>query len=175
MSTRPSLAPFLRASSLHIGAAAASSSLRDELTTDGLVDAHDFDAAYAVARLTPGTNLLALYALLGHRLGGWGLALQAVVIGTLVPAAIALAVAIAYSQNTSPIVAAVMQGARAGGLAVFLGAVVRLIRPQFAAHPRLGPVFAGVAFAVVWWLPANLLIVLLVAGATGALSLRRVR
>ena len=163
---------FIRASSLHIGAAAASAALRDELVADGSLDAHDFDAAYAIARLTPGTNLLALYALLGHRLGGWSLAVQAVFIGALVPAFIALAVAMAYSQNTSPAMAALMQGARAGGLAVFLGAVVRLMRPQVSAHRRLGVVFAVVAFAVSWWLATNVLAVLVISGGIGAFVLR---
>jgi chromate transport protein ChrA len=65
------LAPFLRASSLHIGAAAAAASLRHDLVKEGKVESRDIDAAYAISRVTPGTNLLALYALLGHRLGGW--------------------------------------------------------------------------------------------------------
>ena len=68
---RPGIGPFVRASALHIGAAAATASLRDELIQDERATAHDVDAAYAVSRVTPGTNLLALYALLGHRLGGW--------------------------------------------------------------------------------------------------------
>jgi hypothetical protein len=31
-----------------------------------------------VSRITPGADLLGLYALLGHRLGGWPLAVKAV-------------------------------------------------------------------------------------------------
>ena len=75
------LTAFLRASSLHIGAAAATAALREELTLEHPVTPRDIDAAYAVSRITPGTNLLALYAQLGHNLGGWPLAGQAVAVG----------------------------------------------------------------------------------------------
>jgi chromate transport protein ChrA len=68
-----------------------------------------------------------------------------------------------------------MRGARAGGLAVFLGAVVRLIRPQLTHHRRLGVVFAVAAFGVVWFLPVNQLSVLLAAGGLGAVVLRPAR
>jgi chromate transporter len=169
------LGPFLRASSLHLGAAAAASSLRHELVANGSLDRADFDAAYAIARLTPGTNLLALYALLGHRLGGWRLTLAAVAVGIMLPSTVAVLIAILYSQNASPVVALIMRGARAGGVAVFLGAVVRLIRPQLTEHRRLGITFAVVAFAVVWCLPINQLFVLLVAGGLGAVILKPTR
>jgi chromate transport protein ChrA len=59
------LGPFLRASTLHIGAAAATASLREELVRAGRVTPREIDGAYAVSRLTPGTNLLALYAVIG--------------------------------------------------------------------------------------------------------------
>ena len=103
------------------------------------------------------------------------MALQAVAVGVLVPAGVALMIAVSYSHSASPAIASVMQGARAGGLAVFLGAVVRLIRPQLSEHRWLGSVFAVVAFGVVWLLPANQLSVLLVAGGLGALVLRPAR
>src|SRR5688572_11701868 len=116
------LAAFVRASSLHIGAAAAAASLRHDLVKDHGLEGRDIDAAYAVSRLTPGTNLLALYALLGHRLGGWSLAVQAVAVGALVPATVAVLIAVLYLEYPSPLVSTFMAGARAGGVAVFLGA-----------------------------------------------------
>jgi chromate transporter len=136
------------------------------------IGAADFDGAYAVARLTPGTNLLALYALLGHRLGGWGLALSAVAIGVVIPSAVAVLVAAFYVESTSPFLSLVMRGARAGGLAVFLGAVVRLSRPQLTEHRRLGLAFALVAFVAAWLFPMNQLFILLTAGGLGAVVLR---
>jgi chromate transport protein ChrA len=166
------LAAFVRASSLHIGAAAAAASLRHDLANDHRVEAHDIDAAYAVSRVTPGTNLLALYAVLGHRLGGWPLALQAVAIGALVPAVMAVLIAFFYTEYSSPVVAALMKGARAGGVAVFLGAAVRLLKPQLNASARTGTMLTVVAFLAAWFLPVSPFVVLLLAGASGVLWLR---
>lgn len=172
MSSSSPLAAFARASSLHIGAAAAAASLRHDLVKDHELQPRDIDAAFAVSRITPGTNLLALYALLGHRIGGWPLALQAVAVGAVVPAVLVLLVVIAYDRNASPTLAALMTGARAGGIAVFLGAAVRLLKPQVAGHPRAGVAFAVGAFVVAWAMPVNLFIVLLLAGVVGAVLLQ---
>ncbi len=166
------LGAFVRASSLHIGAAAAAAFLRDDLAKEHHVPARDIDAAYAVSRITPGTNLLALYALLGHRLGGWSLAVQAVAVGAVIPALIVVAIAVLYTHYSTPIVAALMTGARAGGVAVFLGAAVRLLKPQVVERPRIAIAFALVAFTVAWMLPVRLFLVLVLAGAGGALFLR---
>ena len=62
------LLEFIRASSLHVGAAAAAAALRRDLVDTGRLPSASFDEAYAVARLTPGTNLLAMYTLLGEKL-----------------------------------------------------------------------------------------------------------
>jgi chromate transport protein ChrA len=166
------LAAFVRASAFHTGAAAAASSLRHDLAKDHRVQPHDIDAAYAVSRITPGTNLLALYAVLGHRLGGWSLAVQAVAVGALVPAAIAVLIAFAYTEYQSALVEALMKGARAGGVAVFLGAAVRLLRPQLSAKARTGVAFAAAVFVVAWFLQVSLFVVLLLAAAAGAGFLR---
>lgn len=170
--SRSALGAFLRASSLHIGAAAATVSLREELVRDHGLTPQDVDAAYAIARVTPGTNLLALYALLGHRLGGWALALQAIAVGSLVPASVAILIAVLYSRSTSPVTADVMAWARAGGVAVFLGSAIRLLRPQLADRPRVGSVFTLVAIVAAWLLPVNLFAVLVIAGMAGAIWLR---
>ena len=92
---------FVRASSLHVGAAAAAAALRRDLVDKGRLPASAFDEAYAVARVTPGTNLLAMYALLGvfawaivrlgrpqlqqHRRRGVALAVTTLVMTWLVP------------------------------------------------------------------------------------------
>jgi chromate transporter len=170
-SSKPILA-FVRASCLHIGAAAAAASLRHDLVGRHQLTAHDIDAAYAVSRVTPGTNLLALYAILGHRLGGWRLALAAIAVGALLPASFAVLIAYAYSHSTSPILTALMAGARAGGVAVLLGAAVRLLKPQVVAYPRAGAAFLVLAFLVAWTSPVSLFVVLLISGGAGALWLR---
>jgi chromate transporter len=166
--TRP-LVPFFRASVGHLGAAAATASLRRDLVERQSFDAAAFDQAFAIARLTPGTNLLALYTLLGHALGGWRLAVSALAVGTIAPALVTLLMAAAYTAASgNPLVARGMQGARAGALAVFLWAVVQLARPQLAAHGRRGAVLALAALAAVVVFPSYQLLILIAAGGLGA-------
>jgi chromate transport protein ChrA len=136
------------------------------------IEPRDFDAAYAVSRITPGTNLLALYALLGHRVGGWPLAVQAVSVGALVPAAVTMLLAIGYTSFTSPAMDGIVTGARAGGVAVFLGAAVRLLRPQLTAHPIAGTALTLAVFVAGWVLPISLFVLLLATATAGAILLR---
>lgn len=129
------LASFLRASGLHVGAAAAAAALRHDLVDRGQLTASEFDEAYAIARVTPGTNLLAMYTLLGKRLAGWRGAASALAVGTVIPAATAGLFAATYIRFSDiPLAARAMQGARAGALAVLLWAAVRLLRPQITLH-----------------------------------------
>ena len=100
---------------------------------------------FAVARLTPGTNLLALFALLGSHVAGWRGALVTLTVGTAVPGLIATVVAAVYVRHASaPFVVYAMAGAKAAAFAVFLWAVVRLSRPVLRQQRR-----RGVAFTVV--------------------------
>lgn len=167
------LGAFLRASSLHTGAAAAAAALRRDLVEGGPLPGAAFDEAYAVAHVTPGTNLLAMYTLLGERFAGWPGALSALAVGTLVPAAITVLLAAAYVAYAGhALTGRAMQGARAGALAVFAWAIVRLIRPQLKQHPRSGSVIAGATVVVTLLLPLPQFLVLLIAAAVGAAFLR---
>jgi chromate transport protein ChrA len=168
------LRTFARASALHIGAAAAAAALRDDLVDGGHVDRAAFDESYAAARLTPGTNLLALYTALGYELSGWRGAVLALAAGTLVPGAIVIAITAAYVEHVSnAFVALAMRGARAGALAVLLWAVVRLIRPVLVEQPARGGALAvGVLVLSFTGVLAPLWIVLL-AGAFGAAGFRQ--
>ena len=164
---------FIRASSLHVGAAAAAAALRRDLVDSGRLLGREFDEAYAVARVTPGTNLLAMYTLLGERFGGWRGALVALAIGSLVPALIAAALGAAYVGYVGhPLAREVMQGARAGALAVFAWAIVRLARPQFEQHRRRGVALAVATLVLTLVLPIPQFVILLVAGGLGAAFLR---
>ena len=157
-----------------MGAAAAAASLREELLERGALTSSDFDEAYALARLTPGTNLLAMYVLLGKRLGGgWRGAAAALAAGAVIPAAIAGMVAAGYVQYAGhPLAARAMQGARAGALAVILWAVVKLLRPQLLLHGVRAVVVAATTLAVTLTLPIPQVALLIVAGVVGAV-LRR--
>ena len=145
---------FIRASSLHVGAAAAAAALRRDLVDTGRLPGTAFDESYAVARVTPGTNLLAMYTLLGERFAGWLGALLALAVGTLVPAIVAVTLGAAYVEYADhPLAREVMQGARAGALAVFAWAVVRLLRPQLQQHRVRGIALALATLAMTLVLP----------------------
>lgn len=165
---------FLRASGLHVGAAAAAAALRRELVEQRFVTEGEFDEAYVVARVTPGTNLLAMYVLLGQRLAGWRGAAIALVAGTIVPAAIVGLIAAAYVTTAGHLlVEKAMQGARAGAFAVLLWASIRLLRPQLA-HARARAVALGaVTLVVALSTTLSPFVVLLLAGGIGAISLKR--
>jgi chromate transporter len=167
------LAQFVRASSLHVGAAAAAVALRRDLVDSGRLASGAFDEAYAVARVTPGTNLLAMYVLLGERFAGWTGAVTALGIGVFVPAVIAVLLGAAYVQYSDhAIVRQAMQGARAGALAVFAWAIVRLVRPQIQQHRRRGIAIAFAALLVTLTLPLPQFMILLIAGGVGAALLK---
>ena len=138
------------------------------------LESSEFDEAYAVARLTPGTNLLAMYALLGKRLGGWRGAATALTAGTIIPAVIASVVTsllVAYAGN--PLAAKAMQGARAGALAVLLWASVRLLRPQLVEHRVRGVALAVASFLAVLLVSVPQILLLLAAAGVGAAFLPR--
>ncbi len=167
------LLAFIRASSLHVGAAAAAAALRRDLVDSGRLPGTAFDAAYAVARVTPGTNLLAMYTLLGERFAGWPGALLALAVGALVPAIVAVTLGAAYvAYADHPLAREAMQGARAGALAVFAWAVVRLLRPQLQQHRGRGIALALATLAMTLVLPVPSFVVLLVAGGLGAAFLQ---
>jgi chromate transport protein ChrA len=65
-----------------------------------------------------------------------------------------------------------MQGARAGPLAVFVWAIVRLVRPQLEQQRARGVMLALATFAMTLALPISQFVVLLIAGGIGAAFLR---
>lgn len=163
---------LVRAAGLHVGAAASAAALRRDLVETGQLQPEHFDEAYAVARLTPGTNLLAMYVLLGERFRGWSGALSALLIGVFVPSLIAVTLGVAFVRLADrPLTQLVMQGARAGALAVFAWAIVRLARPQVRALRWRGLAVAATTAALLW-VGAPTFVALLVAGAAGSVVLR---
>jgi chromate transporter len=167
------LPALIESASMHVGAAASAASLRGRLVEQGFVDEAQFDQCFAVARLTPGTNLLALFALLGSHVAGWRGALVALALGTAVPGLIATVIAAVYVRHASaPLVVYAMAGAKAAAFAVFLWAVVRLSRPVLRQQRRRGVAFTIVVAtaAVTGHVPPFVL--LLGAGALGAWWLR---
>jgi chromate transport protein ChrA len=107
-----------------------------------------------------------MYTLLGQRFAGWPGALMALGVGAFVPATIAVILGAAYVEYCdNPIARQAMQGARAGALAVFAWAVVRLLRPQLQQHRGRGIALALTTLAMTVVLPIPPFVTLLVAGA----------
>lgn len=162
-----------KASTLHVGAAATAAALRDDLTWDQRITEDQFNELFAVGRLTPGTTLLALQMLLGYSLAGWRLALAALTVGTMLPAAIIVVLVSVYvTYSSHPLVAHLMDGAQAGALAVFVWAAVRLAAPVIVRHRLRGGVAAVLLAIVVIADVLHPVVVLLIAAVVGGLFLQ---
>lgn len=165
-------AALIRASSLHVGAAAATVALRKDLVETGQLAPEHFDEAFAVSRVTPGTNVLAMYVLLGERFGGWRGAIAALLIGAFVPSLIVVLLGVVYVEVADrPLTQLMMQGARAGALAVIAWAIIQLARPQLVAQRWRGAAIVVVTSGLIW-IGTPTVLVLILAGALGAFVLR---
>lgn len=163
----------LRASSVHIGGIATQSWLRTMLVDTGRLAADDFNRAFAVARLTPGTNLLAFYVALGHKVARWRGALACLSVATLVPGTIAAVLGVLYVRYAAAAgVDRFMAGAQAGAVAVLFWTAARLLTVTTAERPARGTVLALGAAAVVWSGAVTPVVILLAAAALGAVFLR---
>jgi chromate transporter len=164
---------FIRAASLHVGAAAAAVSLRRHLVETGVVSNDDFNRCFAIARLTPGTNLLALYAALGYRIAGWRGAASALFVGAITPAAFTCALAVLYVSNSGNyFVSRFMSGAKAGALAVLVWGVVRLVWPVLQQHRGRATGLAVGALALAISGTLSPFFVLVIAAIVGVFILR---
>ena len=135
-----------------------------------------FTQCFAVARLTPGTNLLALYAALGYGLASWRGAFSMLAVGAIVPAVIAVAAAAAYVRFVEhPVVGRFMAGARAGALAVLLWALVRLARPVLVEQRTAAVAVAVLTFAVAATGRLSSFVLLLLAGGAGVFVFKQRR
>jgi chromate transporter len=130
-----------------------------------------FQLAYALSRLTPGTNSLAFIACIGDQLRGAVGTMVAVPAGSIPCAAIALGLTAAYaSWGHSSVVDVMTRGALAAAVAVTVIAGVTLIRPYRKTASKLKlAVFGGGAFAAAQLLGLSPLIVL-AAAAVGGLA-----
>ena len=162
------LSHLAKTSVSHIGAGATSTALRDRLVTARIVRADDYDAIFAAARLTPGTNLLALFAGLGRLVGGLRGAIAAVTLGTA-PAAMISAVVCAaflkYGSRTE--VARGIVAASAAALSVLVWAALRFLRVPGLKHST-GTFAVGMAVVALQALNVPPVMLLLAAAAAGA-------
>ena len=168
----PSLAAiFLKRGNLTFGSATALAALlRDDLVDRfGWLDDATFALIYTLARVTPGTNMLALYAGLGWKLRRWSGVLVALLCASVPPSIIVVLLTLAYQGAQSNVVGrAAAGGAVASVVGIIIGGSWLLLRPAIRAGHVVRPiVFAAGAFLLARQLEFSPLTIIAVAAAVG--------
>lgn len=169
----PVLALITRASTLHVGGIATMTWLRERFVATNSLTAGEFERAFAVARLTPGTNLLAFFAAVGYTVARWWGAFACLVVSSVLPAAITVVLSVLYVDHAaSPLIERFMEGARAAAVAILGWNAVRFF--AVTAKRRwlraLGVAMVTLAAATSGRVP--LIVILLVAAAAGTALFR---
>lgn len=124
--------------------------------------------AYGLARVTPGTNLLAFCAATGWLLRGVGGATVALLAASLPCSVIATLITALYELwSGNRIIAAALNGAMAGAVAVMAAAGWTLVRPYLRLVPRLQAALLVAGSFVLGLFSVAPLRVLLLAAAVG--------
>ena len=147
-----------------------SAKLRDELVERrGWLGPSQFALSFALARLTPGTNLLAFCSAAGWYLRGMRGAAAALIAVSLPASAVTVLLTLAYlAWHKHPLGSAAIAGAMAAVVGVILGGVALLIRAHAARRewPRAA-VLVAFGFIAAYWLNWTPLAVICAAAASG--------
>jgi len=133
-SLRALAAAFIRYGNLTFGGGSATIATlhREIVERRGWIEQHPFDLAYALSRLTPGTNLLAFSTAIGWMLQQWAGASTTLLAASLPCSALAVAVTAFYelwSRNATA--QAALRGALAAAVGVMVITGVTIIRPHW--------------------------------------------
>lgn len=150
-SLRTLAAVFVRYGNLTFGGGSATIATlhREIVERRRWIEQHPFDLAYALSRLTPGTNLLAFSAAIGSMLRSWRGAIITLLAGSLPCAGLAVAVTVFYELWTRDVTTQIaLRGALAAAVGVMVITGVTIIRPHWrsASWVKL-LVFVGGSFA----------------------------
>jgi chromate transporter len=118
----------------------------------GWLSNEQFALSFALARVTPGTNLLAFCAGAAWLLLGWAGAIVAVIVATIPSAALVVWLTIAFESAQHPVAAGAVRGATAAVVGMMAAAVWILLKPHFRqarAAVRAVTIFAG-AMLLFW-------------------------
>lgn len=139
--SRPSLRKlagiFSRVSGITFGGGnPATAALQQELgTRRGWLSDADFVLCYVLARLTPGTNLLAFCTAVGWTLRGWAGALVALLAASIPCSIVVVLFSYLYeSLSRNPLVSAAIRGALAAAVGMLLATSWQLVRPQLTVR-----------------------------------------
>lgn len=167
---------FARHGNLTFGGGMASiAALRQDVVAKGWLRQLDSDLAYALSRLTPGTNALAFTAAAGWLIRGWPGTLIGLASGSFPAAVITLAATMLYETLTRNATAAMaLRGAAAASIGAMFATGFVLIWPYFTKPAQrkwllLFAILAG-AFALNYFQLLSPFPILLLAAAVGALT-----
>ncbi len=162
---------FLRAGNLTFGGGDPTMAAlhRDLLERKAALDEAHYALAFAIARLTPGTNVLAFCAAAGSFLRGWRGAAVAVVAASLPSAALAVWLSHAYETGKDNAwIAAAFSSMSAAVAGMMAAGVLLLVRGQ---APRAGwPVSLAIASAAGLLTARQIAPPLVVLGAAAAVG-----
>jgi chromate transporter len=124
---------FFRVGNVTFGSgAAATVLLRQEIVEErGWLGKHQFALCYALARVTPGTNLFALFSAAAWYLRGWPGAIVAIVASSLPASIVVILLTLAYlAIYTSRLGQAAIIGAMAAVVGTIIAGAWLLIQPD---------------------------------------------
>jgi chromate transporter len=125
------------------------------------------DLFYALARVVPGTNVLAFVAATAHAIRSWTGAVAAVIAYTIPASAIVVALTLAYGQwRDHPVGGPAIAAAMSSIVGIIVAAGWLLVVPRLRPGSRIRTgTFVAAALIVSVWLPP--LAVLALGGAAG--------
>lgn len=162
---------FLRAGSLTFGGGDPTVAVlyAELVSARGWLAPEKYGLVYALARVTPGTNMLAFCAGAAWEVLGWRAAVAAVLAATLPSAAAVVLLTAGFEavQSNGPAMAAIA-GTLAAAVGMMLSGAWQLARPHLARRrwPR-AVALAGGAFALSFLWGASPIVVLAAAAAIG--------
>jgi chromate transporter len=145
---------------------------RELIERKGWITQEDFALAYSLARITPGTNVLAFCAATGTRILGMRGALAAVLAVTLPSAALAVLITVGYEAwRSNASVMAAVGGAVAAVVGMMWASVWLLVSPHLGRPMQVvrAVIFTGGAFLAVWKLGLTPVQVIALAALIGYL------
>lgn len=162
---RPSLADITRvifriSNTTFGGGYITMAALKRELVDDRhWITETDYALSFALARITPGTNIIAFCAGVGSVMRGFSGAIAAVVASTIPSALIALLLMVMFdSWQHNPFMAAALAAALAAACGMLWSVVITIVRPLLGNAMRTlrGVLIVIAAFVVSWvfgWTP----------------------
>ena len=130
----------------------------------------EYALAYSIARVTPGTNIIAFCAASAARILGLAGVLLAVLVETAPSSVLAVLLTVGFeSWRKNALMLAALGGTVAAVTGLMWASVYLMVRPHLGSFVRLARValLGGGAFAALWKLQVSPLIVIAVAALIG--------